>query len=134
RPAHKPTTDIDEQCVYILTLKTTPGISDPMNKLREEHFPPHLNKTPAHVTLFHALPHSQRDSIEKNLNAVTARTKPFLVAAGSAFRMRQGVGISLGIGTKEAQAVREELRGEWVEWLSEQDKGGWRPHWTVMNK
>ena len=30
--------------------------------------------------------------------------------------------------------VHAGLREQWMSYLSEQDQGGWKPHWTVMNK
>ncbi|KAF2812506.1 uncharacterized protein BDZ99DRAFT_474662 [Mytilinidion resinicola] len=57
-PAYAPNTTSPEDHVYVLTLLTSPSLSTPLNALRECHFPRHLNRTAAHLTLFHALPHS----------------------------------------------------------------------------
>lgn len=131
---HRPNTRVDEECVYVLTLKMSDDILTAMNEMRKEWFPKKLNRTPAHLTLFHALPHSQRDVVEASIEAIASRIRPFQVATGRPFRMRRGVGIALGTGIQEAKLLHDRLRGEWVQFLSEQDQGGWRPHWTVINK
>lgn len=48
--------------------------------------------------------------------------------------MRLGVGINVGKGYNRMRQVHEDLQSQWMPHLSEQDKGGWKPHWTVMNK
>lgn len=48
--------------------------------------------------------------------------------------MRRGVGVNVGTGAEQAKRVHRELREAWMDFLSEQDAGGWKPHWTVQNK
>ncbi|ORY13085.1 2'-5' RNA ligase superfamily-domain-containing protein, partial [Clohesyomyces aquaticus] len=134
RQDHKPNTTHEEEHVYVLTLKTTPSLAEPINRLREIYFPKHLNRTPAHLTFFHALPHSQLDAIQAKLEASSAATRPFPISTGSPFRMRRGVGINLREGAKESRTLHAELKTAWLKSLSEQDAGDWRAHWTVMNK
>jgi hypothetical protein len=50
------------------------------------------------------------------------------------FRMRKGVAVRMDAGSESSECFREELREKWVGCLSEQDRGAWSPHWTVMNK
>jgi mannose-1-phosphate guanylyltransferase len=120
--------------VYVLTLKLTDSLAKPMNSMREQYFPKRLNRTPAHLTLFHALPDSRFTAIDNGLSQLSANTKPFFVSTGKPFRMRLGVGINVGKGYNRMKQVHEDLRSQWMPHLSEQDQGGWRPHWTVMNK
>ena len=134
REEHKPRTTSEEELVYVLTLKLTDSLSKPMNSLREQYFPKRLNRTPAHLTLFHALPDSQFPAIDKGLSQVASSTKPFFVSSGRPFRMRLGVGINVGKGYNRMKQVHAGLREQWMSYLSEQDQGGWKPHWTVMNK
>ncbi|KAL1591702.1 mannose-1-phosphate guanyltransferase [Paraconiothyrium brasiliense] len=136
QPSHKPNTGLDEEQVYVLTLNLSPSISVPLDQLREEYFPKHLNRTPAHITLFHALPHSQIEVIDATLNRLAARTRPYHISTGKPFRLRRGVAVLLGSGDEQSQHLREELREKWIEWLSQQDSRsrGWQPHWTIMNK
>ncbi|KAF2493373.1 hypothetical protein BU16DRAFT_465627 [Lophium mytilinum] len=133
-PAYTPKTTAQEDHVYVLTLLTSPSLSTPLNALRERHFPRHLNRTAAHLTLFHALPHSQLTEILVALKSCAGRTTPFRIETGKPFRMRRGVGISVARGGPESRRIHRELREAWLDGLSEQDRGGWRPHWTVMNK
>lgn len=135
RPEHKPNTEKGEELVYVLTLKITKNVSQPINALREKYFPKHLNRTPAHLTLFHALPHSQLSSLEASLLQLSTTTEPFPVSPGRAFRMRRGIGVNVELGFKELTYLHGQLQSQWGRFLSEQDaEGGFRPHWTVMNK
>ncbi|KAF2247795.1 hypothetical protein BU26DRAFT_531347 [Trematosphaeria pertusa] len=124
----------DEEHVYGLTLSLTPSISIPLGQMREAYFPKHLNRTPVHLTLFHALPHSRIDIIDADLDSVSSCTRPFSVSTGRPLHMRRGIAIGLGVGEEESQKVRDQLRRRWLPWLSDQDSSGWQPHWTLMNK
>ncbi|CAO2655798.1 Nn.00g046010.m01.CDS01 [Neocucurbitaria sp. VM-36] len=134
RSEHKPNTENGGGLVYVLTLKIDKHLSRPMNDLRKKYFPKNLNRTPAHLTLFHALPHSQFESLEAGLLQASSSMEPFLVSAGKPFRMRKGVGVNVDVGYKKIKDVHGQLRWQWLHFLSEQDAGGFRPHWTVMNK
>ena len=131
---HRPNTGEAEQHVYVLTLKVEGSLSRPMNGMREQYFPKKLNKTPAHLTLFHALPHSQMKALEQGLSHLSASTRPFQVTTGGPFRMRKGVGVNVDAGYQKMKDVHGHLRSQWMPFLSEQDQGGFRPHWTLMNK
>lgn len=161
-PDHKPRTASPEASVYVLTLTTTPSLSEPMNALRTAHFPRHLDRTPAHLTLFHALPGSELAGITAALEEHCGAQRPMRLATGAAFRMRRGVGIGVvdggrgkareegggeggggpgrdgevePAGLRAARALHGALQRRWRDVLSEQDRqGGWRPHWTVQNK
>ncbi len=37
------------------------------------------------------------------------------------------------LGAEPATDIYKELRGKWAGWLSEQDRGGFRAHYTVQN-
>ncbi|KAF3006453.1 mannose-1-phosphate guanyltransferase [Curvularia kusanoi] len=134
REEHKPKTGAEEELVYVLTLKLTDSLAKPMNSMREQYFPRRLNRTPAHLTLFHALPDSRFAALDSGLSQLATSTRPFFVSTGKPFRMRLGIGINVGKGYNRMKQVHEELRSQWMPYLSEQDAGGWRPHWTVMNK
>ena len=120
--------------MYVLTLKVTDDLSRPMNEFRERYFPKRLNRTPAHLTLFHALPHSQLSALEASLSQTSSTVTPFLVSSGKPFRMRKGVGVNVDAGYAALKDVHSQLQSQWGSFLSEQDAGGFRPHWTVMNK
>lgn len=146
-PDYKPNTTSPEQAVYVLTLTTTPSLTDPLTALRRSHFPRHLDRLPAHLTLFHALPGSELQPMTAALAELCAAQAPVRLATGSVFRMRRGVGINVadggggtqgGGGALSSKAAARRLHGElqrrWWDFLSEQDRRPWRPHWTVQNK
>ncbi|KAL9050063.1 MAG: hypothetical protein Q9162_006853 [Coniocarpon cinnabarinum] len=132
-PAHLPQTGQDESSSYVLTLHTSPEIHNAANALRQKYFPPKINKTPAHITLFHALPGSRLDSIRSDLSQAAAAQEPFKLSTGSTKRLKRGIAISV-VGTKPAKELHDGLRKKWFEWLSQQDRGGFQGHYTVMNK
>lgn len=136
--------DQDEP-VYVLTLTTTPSLTDPLTALRRSHFPRHLDRHPAHLTLFHALPGSEMALITSALGELCTTQKPLRLATGAVFRMRRGVGINVADGggqgggraaggSQEARRLHRELQRRWWDMLSAQDRRPWRPHWTVQNK
>lgn len=148
-PDHKPNTIAPEQTVYVLTLTTTPSLTDPLTALRRSHFPRRLDRGhPAHLTLFHALPGSEMPLLTSALDELCAAQRPLRLATGRVFRMRRGVGINVadagnggrqgkGGGEGGSQAARRlhgELQRRWWGFLSAQDRRPWRPHWTVQNK
>jgi mannose-1-phosphate guanylyltransferase len=134
RTEHKPNTGNEEEHVYVLTLKVTDSLAKAMDGMRDRYFPKHLNRTGAHLTLFHALPHSQIEALELGLTQMSVNMQPFEVSTGKPFRMRKGVGINVDEGYKNMKAVHQDLQAQWTAFLSEQDAAGFRPHWTVMNK
>ncbi|KAK7733913.1 hypothetical protein SLS53_008065 [Cytospora paraplurivora] len=131
---HRPRTLSEEEHVYVLTLSTTPSLHDTVTALRERHFPAHLNRTPAHLTMFHALPGSHLSGIVAAIEEECHGLSPFRLATGSLFRMRRGVGINVGQGSRPARLLHEGLQRRWIGFLSEQDRQAWRPHWTIQNK
>lgn len=134
RAEHQPNTGGTEEHVYVLTMKLEDSLSGPLDDLRKQYFPKKLNRTSAHLTLFHALPHSQIGVLEQSLSELSSSTRPFHVTTGGPFRMRRGVGVNVDAGYQEMKEIQGQLRSQWLSFLSEQDQGGFRPHWTVMNK
>ncbi|KUI60737.1 hypothetical protein VP1G_07940 [Cytospora mali] len=134
KAVHQPRTSIEEEHVFVLTLGTAPSLHKPVNALREKHFPAHLNRTPAHLTMFHALPGSYLPSIITAIEKECQDLGPFELATGSLFRMRRGFGITVGPGQETARLLHEAFQKLWTDFLSEQDRKPWRPHWTIQNK
>lgn len=136
-PSHVPRTAAAEDNVYVLTLLTDRGHHDRMTALRKRYFPQKLNKLAAHLTLFHALPGSRMDShIIPTIEEVAARTSPFRVRADAPFRMKKGFAVSISDGGKQGSAIHRSLQGPWKAdgFLSDQDAGNSRLHYTLMNK
>lgn len=138
-PSHIPKTSQQQEPVYVLTLLTDPAHQKRMTALRKKFFPPKLNKLGAHLTLFHALPESKLESaIIPAIKRVVSERQPFPVNAAKPFRMKKGIAISVPAneGGAHAQEVHRALLSAWENegWLSEQDSGGMRAHYTIMNK
>ena len=134
-PNHKPTTTSNPEDVYILALHTDAPHHEAMTALRTQHFPPKINKLAAHITLFHALPSSQLELIISDLGSVTRTTAPFAITTGKAFRLRHGVGIEAHMTpATAAKDIHNTLRSNWKSFLSKQDLGGFKAHYTIQNK
>lgn len=138
-PTHVPKSGQEEEATFVLTLQTNGSLHETMTELRKRYFPKHLNKLAAHLTLFHALPGSKLEAdILPVVARVAAETQRFRLHAASPFRLRRGMAISVPKheGGEAAQAVHAALQRPWLEagFLSEQDAGGCRVHYTIMNK
>lgn len=136
-PHYTPRTTRPESAVYVLTLLTSAAHHRTLTNLRKRYFPAHLNKLDAHITLFHALPGSKlSSSIIPTLEGLAHSTSPFRLNPTTPFRLRKGVGVSIpnDQGGQEARDVHAKLQEAWKGFLSEQDAGGFRAHYTVMNK
>lgn len=114
----------------ILTLALDAASQAWLQALRDAHFPPARNIVPAHVTLFHALPGEYLPAIAARLAA--AAMPPCPVTLGPPRFL--GRGVALAVTAPEIAALRARLRAEWLDWLTPQDRQGWRGHATVQNK
>jgi mannose-1-phosphate guanylyltransferase len=72
--------------------------------------------------------------ILRTLESCATRIMPFPIQTDKPFQMRRGICISMSRGGAESRRLYKELREAWLDGVSEQDRGGWWPHWTVMNK
>ena len=100
--------------------------------LRRAHFPPERNLIPAHVTLFHALPGAELDAIAAALAEESAATPESAARIGPPRSL--GRGVALAVEAPVLVQLRARLARRWAEWLTPQDRQGWRPHATVQNK
>jgi 2'-5' RNA ligase len=116
----------------ILTLRLDPGTFARLDALRQAYFPPERNLVPAHVTLFHALPGEEEVAVRDHLAAVAAETAAFQVRFPKVHLM--GKGVALVVGAPELVRLRNRLARQWADWLTPQDRHGYRPHCTVQNK
>lgn len=138
-PSHIPQTGRDEDTTYVLTILTDKPLHERMTELRRAHFPKKINKLAAHLTLFHALPGSKLDShIIPTILDVTRDTAPFRINATELFRLKKGFAISVADqeGGRQSKQIHHALQAPWKRegWLSTQDAGGCRVHYTLMNK
>lgn len=137
--------DPTEQTSYILTLMTDSVHQKCMDSLRATYFPAPINKIPAHITLFHALPGPKlKDEIMPAIKDIAKRTSPYRIQATGPSRMKRGIKINVADdidhasdskrGRNMTRIIHAELRKQWKDWLSEQDSAPVNVHYTVMNK
>lgn len=100
--------------------------------LRRSHFPPALNRVPAHLTLFHALPGAHQLEITEVLETACRRRAPMSLRVRGPWSL--GRGVAYRIAAPELEALHAELAEEFEPWLTRQDRAGFRPHVTVQNK
>ena len=114
----------------IVTLSLDPESAAWFNDQREQYFPPALNRIPAHVTLFHALPGdaSTRYALQQASSAVA----PFRLRMTGVRSM--GRGVLYGLESAELMDVHRALVGAFRSFLTPQDKQPLRPHVVVQNK
>ncbi|MBD2090319.1 2'-5' RNA ligase family protein [Microcoleus sp. FACHB-1515] len=116
----------------ILTLKLDRAAFDRLNDLRQRHFPPARNFLPAHITLFHALPGDQAETIERHLETVCAQTK--LIKLKFPTVRSLGKGVAAEIDAPDLLHLHQRLAADWQIWLTRQDQQKYRPHVTIQNK
>ena len=117
----------------IVTLELDPDLARQLTAWRTRYFPADRNYLDAHVTLFHALPASTIDRVQKDLGRVAAAQAAFSVTVPTVYSL--GRGVALEIVAPEIQRLRSELRAAWVDELTPQDRAERiRPHVTVQNK
>jgi hypothetical protein len=117
---------------FVLTLKLDSASFDLLNSLRQQHFPPERNFLPAHVTLFHALDSQHDRSIRQTLQEVCSQTSILPLHFPSLRFM--GKGVAVEVSCPELVQLRQQLAQIWENWLTAQDRQGYRSHVTIQNK
>ncbi len=103
-----------------------------MDALRRRHFPAERNVVPAHCTLFHALPGSERVPILAELERLCRTTRAFGMEATGLRSL--GRGVAIAFSSPELVRIRQALAREWQDWLTPQDSARIAPHATIQNK
>jgi 2'-5' RNA ligase len=116
----------------ILTLKLDQTTFEQVNALRQQYFPAERNFIPAHVTLFHALPRDQESAISQRLQRLCTQTSSITLSLPTLRFLGNGMAIELV--SPELVQLRQTLAASWSDWLSAQDRQGYRPHITIQNK
>lgn len=103
-----------------------------LDSLRRRHFPPALNRIPAHVSLFHALPGAELAGVAATLAEVAAATAPFeLWPTGP---MSLGRGVALRYDSDTLSRLHGALARRFASWLTPQDRQRFKAHVTIQNK
>ena len=103
-----------------------------LDGLRRRHFPAALNKIPAHVSLFHALPGAEIEAIGATLDEFAARTAPFDLWPLAPVSL--GRGVAFRYESEALSQLHGELARRWAAWLSPQDRQTFKAHVTIQNK
>lgn len=100
--------------------------------LREQHFPSERNFLAAHLTLFHALPENELEQIQVTVADLAQRQSNVV---GESVGVRSlGRGVAFDVSCPLLVAARHSWLHNWYNFLTPQDRQGWRPHITVQNK
>lgn len=116
----------------ILTVGFDAAGFERLNALRIAHFPPSLNRIPAHLTLFHHLPGERFDEVRAAVAAAAHATEASPVVFTGLRKLGRGVALEAkapGLG-----AARDRIAAKFADVLTPQDRQGFRPHVTVQNK
>jgi 2'-5' RNA ligase len=124
---------MSNQDILLVTLKMDDAALAHFDVLRRRYFPVELNHLPAHITLFHALPGTEKSAITTQLQQAASSYKPFLMRSNGVTNL--GKGVAYAIHSLEAIALHAKLQAQWFKWLKPQDQmRGFKPHITVQNK
>ena len=102
-----------------------------LDALRRSHYPADVNRVPAHLTVFHALPPSAEAEARTRLAEAARGTAPRATVEGL---MDLGGGVAFRVVSADLDRIREDLARDLHGLLGAQDAGGWRPHVTIQNK
>ncbi len=115
----------------IVTALFAPGDDGWLQQLRRQHYPPALNRVPAHLTLFRHLPPGLERELSDRLASSTAAPPPAATIAGV---VDLGQGTALRIESDGLASIREALADAFHGLLTPQDDAPWWPHVTIQNK
>jgi hypothetical protein len=116
----------------VLTLKLDRATFARFNHLRQQYFPPDKNIVPAHITLFHALPGEQEATIQHDLQKICAIAPPLLLQFPKLRFLGRGVAVE--VACPELVQLHQQCAQTWSNWLTRQDRQGYRSHLTIQNK
>lgn len=116
----------------VLTLGLDAESQDRLEGDRRRYYPAGLNRIPAHISLFHALPGEDKPAIHDLLSGQTAAMRPFTLEVHDL--MRLGRGVAYAVRATELCRLHATLRQAWLPALTRQDAQPFRPHVVIQNK
>ena len=116
----------------IVTAALDEGAFAWFDDLRRTHFPPGRNQTPAHLTLFHALPGEHERFIAETIKAASRDRPPTPLSVRGPWFL--GRGVAYRLASPPLEQLRGELATAFAPWLTPQDRAPFRPHITIQNK
>ncbi len=114
----------------IVTLGMDTGSAAWFEAQRRQYYPPALNRIPAHLSLFHALPGDA--SIRHVLREAASASTTFRMQVTGLRSM--GRGVLYGLESPELMRLHAGLVNQFRTFLIPQDKQPLRPHVVVQNK
>lgn len=117
-----------------IIVTATMGAADQrdFDRLRAAHFPPERNHLAAHITLFHQLPPSCHDELDRLIRRIAADTPPPAAHLREVYSL--GGGVAFRIDSPDLLGVRARIADHFTGALTAQDRGVPRLHITVQNK
>ncbi|MFC6621482.1 2'-5' RNA ligase family protein [Novosphingobium panipatense] len=115
----------------LVTAELPPDVLAWCDALRRAHYPPERNRLRAHVTLFHALPHSVEDELAAVLGDLARSAPPPARIEGL---MKLGAGTALAVESPEMVALHAVVADRMHGLLTQQDAQPLRLHVTIQNK
>ena len=117
-----------------IIVTATMGAADQLhfNNLRAAHFPPERNHLSAHITLFHQLPPSSIDELDRLMRRIAADTPPPAASLREIYSL--GGGVAYRIDSSDLLEIRDRIADHFTGMLTMQDQGTPRLHITVQNK
>ena len=113
---------------FILTLKLDEVSQAFFNAARKKYFPPERNYLDAHLMLFHQLP--AESATYDFFKAFHHQTFAMQVTG----LMRLGAGVAYGVESEALRSLHQLCSRHFHRGLIAQDRQGFRPHMTIMNK
>ncbi|KAJ3008033.1 hypothetical protein HKX48_008809 [Thoreauomyces humboldtii] len=134
RKQPRPPPDPSAPNPMILTLRLDAKSQQHFESMRQKHFPPERNFIPAHLTLFHNIPHTPETLAA--LSAAAANSSP----STSPFRLQVsglrslGKGVAYTIVSPTVLALHRHLSNLFADHLTAQDRQKFGPHVVIQNK
>lgn len=117
-----------------IIVTATMGAADQLafNNLRAAHYPHERNHLAAHITLFHQLPPSCLEELERLIRRIAADTPPPAASLREIYSL--GSGVAFRMDSPDLLAIRERIADHFIGMLTLQDQGTPRLHITIQNK
>ncbi|UAJ09690.1 2'-5' RNA ligase family protein [Polymorphobacter megasporae] len=116
----------------VITARPDDAMLARFEALRRAHFPPALNRVPAHISLFHQIPGSEFDAVVERLKAM-AREHPAPQVEVAGLRSL-GRGVAYVLRSAGLSAFHDDLSEAWEPLLIPQDRHRLAAHVTIQNK
>lgn len=122
----------DARTPLIVVAQLQPAVQARLEGLRRAHYPPQMNRVPAHCTVFHAVPGMVADELARVLARLAAATRPPPARLDRVIDLDGGTAIA--IASEAMIALRETIAEHFHGMLHGADALPARLHVTIQNK